>query len=379
MSIKFKEILIIVIFFFQKILFYISKCLTFWIPTKNSGRKLIIGRETAGLLNLYSNIFDCYSINTEKSNAAYSVNYSLDLSSYPKVVKYIFLPILFPLILKRFSGIWFFSSASFFLSNDGREWEFKQAKLNHIQIVCFFVGSDIRSLKLTKQLSLDLNLDHWSYYFEDTAVINNSDVRSKLFSNASNLYADYIFSCQKDQASYINRSFLPPMPVSKNNYYLDHKKWNDLSTIRILHSPSWLLYKGTTHVMAAIKKLELENYKFEFKLLTGVDNNEIQEELDRTHIALNEFYTYVPGIFGIEAMEANCLLLTSASKKLEPTLFDGCDEAWVPTMYYEIYENLKFYLDNIEEAKNRANSGTLWAKRFCSHEASKDYIDAIIK
>ena len=69
MSIKLKEILIIVIFFFQKILFYISKCLTFWIPTKNSARKLIIGRETAGLLNLYSNLFDCYSINTEKSNA----------------------------------------------------------------------------------------------------------------------------------------------------------------------------------------------------------------------------------------------------------------------------------------------------------------------
>jgi len=122
MSIKLKEILIEVIFLFQKLLFYISKCLTLWIPTKNSGSKLIIGRETAGLLSLYSKLFDCYSINTEKSNAAYSTNYSLDLSSYPKVVKYIFLPILFPLILKRFSGIWFFSSASFFLSNDGREW-----------------------------------------------------------------------------------------------------------------------------------------------------------------------------------------------------------------------------------------------------------------
>ena len=379
MNFKIKKILVDLIFLSQKFIFFISKIFIFWIPKKNNRGRLIIGREVAGLLNLYSKIFNCYSINTDRNNFGYENNYSLNLFNYPKAIKYIILPIIYAVVLKRYSSIWFFSSGSFFLSNDGREWEFKQAKLNHIQIACFFVGSEIRSLKLTKQLSSDLNLDHWSNYLEDGAVINNSDLRSKLFSNASNSHADYIFSCQKDQASYINRSFLPPMPVRRNNYSLGHKKWSDLSTIRILHSPSWPLYKGTHHVMAAIKKLELENYKFEFKLLTGVDNNKVQEELDRTHIALNEFYTYVPGIFGLEAMEANCLLLTRASKQLEPELFDGCDEAWVPTMYYEIYENLKFYLDNIEEAKNRANSGTSWAKRFCSHEASKNYIDAIIK
>ena len=57
----------------------------------------------------------------------------------------------------------------------------------------FFVGSDIRSLKLSKELSTEQELDHWSNYV-DEAQLTNSDIKSKLYSEATNNYADAVFS-----------------------------------------------------------------------------------------------------------------------------------------------------------------------------------------
>ena len=59
----------------------------------------------------------------------------------------------------------------------------------------------------------------------------------------------------------------------------------------------------TIAALVFLKKLESENYKFEFKLLTNVSQDQVLSELDNAHIALNEFFAYVPGIFGIEALE----------------------------------------------------------------------------
>ena len=66
MNLKIKFFLTELIFFFQKILFFFSNLLTFWIPSSKNKKRLIIGRETANLLNMYSQIFNCYSINTSK-------------------------------------------------------------------------------------------------------------------------------------------------------------------------------------------------------------------------------------------------------------------------------------------------------------------------
>ncbi len=40
--------------------------------------------------------------------------------------------------------------------------------------------------------------------------------------------------------------------------------------------------------------------------------------------------------------------------------------------------NLKYYLDNIDLAREQANKGTLWAKKHFSHEATKDFVDSVL-
>lgn len=377
-----KNFFINIIFFFQKILFFISLFLTSWIPRNETNNRLIIGRETAGLLTLYSNLFDCYSINIDANKFLYNSNYSLDLSKLPKLLRLIILPIIFPIVLKKYSNVWYFSSASFFLSNDGRDWEFHIIKNNSRKITCFFLGSDIRSLKLAQELSSNINIDHWSNHIDTSprkTITKHSDKRSWLYSQAADKYSDYIFSAENDNISYIkSKIFLIPMPVGRNNYLVNDNKWNNHRKIKIFHCPSSPLIKGTRFVESAIKKLKSERYQFDFKLLENASNDEVLRELDQSHIVLNEFYGYCPGLLGLEALESNCLLLTSASKKLEPSLFGDPKDAWVPTMYDEVYDNLKYYLDNIDEAKIIADRGTEWAKEHCSHEASINYVNKIL-
>ena len=363
----------------QKLLFFISFPITLFFKTPN--RTLIIGNETANLLHLYANIFDCFSINTAR-NKFYSNEYNLDFSKYPSIFRIIFLPILFAIALRKFSSIWYFSSGSFFVPFKGRLWEFDKVKRSGSSLVCFFVGSDIRSLKLARNLSKELSLDHWSNYIlkDMQNAVESSDKRSLEFSEAADNFSDHIFSVKNDQISYIkNKIHMLPTPVARNRFINNHSKWNDLSRIRILHSPSAFHIKGTQIVTAAIKKLEEEGYVFTFDLLTDVSQKEVLERLDNAHFALNEFYAYCPGIFGVEAMEANCLLLTSASKELEPDLFGEPNNVWVRTPYYEIYDNLKYFLDHPQEAINIANNGTNWAREYCSKDATYNYVKSIIE
>ncbi|RPG49571.1 MAG: hypothetical protein CBC64_005335 [Gammaproteobacteria bacterium TMED104] len=370
------------VFFIQLFVFFLAYPFAYLFKGIFKYKKVIIGRETANLLNLYAKLFDCYSINLDV-NRFYDSRYQNDLSHLPKALKLLVLPIIFPFVLRNSSIIYYFSSASFFISNDGRNFEFKIAKKHNLQVICFLMGSEIRSLKLAQNLSKKINSDHWSNYLDSrvsTQLIAQSDFRSRIYSEAINNHADVVFGAERDNISYIKkRIHFIPMPVSRDNYNINREKWNDLSQVKILHSPSSPLIKGTQIVMAAVKKLELEGYKFTFKFLSGVSQDKVIHELDDCHFALNEFYAYCPGLFGIEALEANCLLLTSAKKEFEPSLFDGCDDAWVSTQYYEIYDNLKYYLDNLDLAKARANQGTLWAKRHCSHLASTNYVDRIVK
>ncbi|RRV29811.1 hypothetical protein EGJ23_02400 [Pseudomonas sp. o96-267] len=138
----------------------------------------------------------------------------------------------------------------------------------------------------------------------------------------------------------------------------------------IVHAPSSPLIKGTPLVRAAIKKLRLEGYQFEYIELIGVPHSTVIETLKRAHIVLNEFYAFVPGVFGVEAMAANAVLLTSADKEIEPTLFEGANDAWVVTPYWMIYERLKQQLDHPEALQLQAEKGSEWVRRYCSYTSS---------
>jgi hypothetical protein len=101
--------------------------------------------------------------------------------------------------------------------------------------------------------------------------------------------------------------------------------------------------------------------------------------LESAHIVLNEFYAFVPGQFGVEAMAAHCALLTSADEAIEPSLPPGSNQAWMVTPYWQIYDNLKLLLEDLSLIKGYADRGFEWAQAHCEYTAARRKLLSILE
>jgi glycosyltransferase involved in cell wall biosynthesis len=73
-------------------------------------------------------------------------------------------------------------------------------------------------------------------------------------------------------------------------------------TIRILHSPTDRLVKGTRYVEEAVEKLKKNGYDVELLLLQNVPNTKVKELAQRADIAVDQLLVGWYGVLGIETM-----------------------------------------------------------------------------
>lgn len=267
-------------------------------------------------------------------------------------------------------GFIFNGNAGFLSINDERETEFRFLKKRGKVIVVFFCGSEIRSPKKVIELCNRIGKDHLArYQLLQSPQMGTSDYEGDLINRckATEKYADQIYNFDADQASYFTRATSPsPNLIRDEVFNFGLEKFNDLSCIRILHAPSNPFIKGTQVVRAAIKDLANQGYEFEYKELQNVSNEEVLMELKKSHIVLNQFYAFVPGVFGMEALANCCVVLQSASREVERGLPDDANRAWVVTEAHEITRNLRAVLDNPLMMKGIAEFGYAWAYENCS-------------
>jgi hypothetical protein len=233
------------------------------------------------------------------------------------------------------------------------------------------------------ELSVELNRDVITTYQKiihpDLASPYYEKLRKKL-ANSADQYADFIFNAPTDQISYIQRNVHPFINFYPNNdFKRNDEKFIEMKCIKVVHAPSSPLIKGTPLVRAAVKKLKLEGYEFDYCELIGVKNNEVLDALSQAHIVLNEFYAFVPGQFGVEAMASHCALVTSADDRIETSLSPGANEAWMVTEYWNIYDNLKLLLDDHALIKQYADAGFAWASEHCSYQKSAVRLKALLE
>jgi hypothetical protein len=257
---------------------------------------------------------------------------------------------------------------------DGRKFEFSFLKKRCKKICCFFCGNDIRSPHLEIQLGTRLGLEVASNYYQfflPKMIGEKYESEKKNLALSANIYADLVFNFDVDQSSYLSKSSLPFI-----YFYPDDKfcmlaeKFNE-STLKVVHAPTSPIIKGTQLVRAAIKKLKCEGFDFEYFELINVSNETVVNELRTAHIVLNEFYMFTPGVFGVEALANFCVLMTAADEFIETSLPYGSNNAWVVTRYYEIYDKLKWLLQNRYLHAGIARSGYRWAMANAAHSVSK--------
>lgn len=355
---------------------------------KKTNKKVgtVIGvEEVASILHyMGKNVDDAVTVNFNK-NKYYNFTYDYDISNITLLMKIIYQPYLLAYLSSKYKNFIYISGSGFFLGAvDGREYEFKALKKRKCNVICFFTGSDIRSHKLMTEYGKNNDIDVITTYQPISHIgidsLYNEKIREKLAISADN-YADLVFNPNTDQMSYIKKTTRPFLYFADESKILKNTdKYCENDKLIVVHAPSSPLIKGTPLVRAAVKKLKEEGYEFAYTELIGVPNSEVLEALRKAHIVLNEFYAFVPGVFGVEAMMNNAVLLTSADKNIEPTLFGDANEAWVVTPYWLIYDKLKIQLDKpMADLKKQADKGTEWVEKYCTQSFSSKYINDAIR
>lgn len=363
----------------QRLIFRITFYVSYLISAKEPKFWLIGVAENAGVLKNYGD-----NIPNSKTICFFHDKYSYDLSVYDVVLKhqennifhriklFFFGPYTLGKLLPNTEGIIYLGSLGFLSNRDERKFEFQFLKKQNKKIVCLFMGSDIRSLQKSQELDEIENTRGMAQYirYSKADIINYEEI-IKLRCYIAEQYANLILNYEKDQISYFKRkTYQWPILYPIDKFYMNLEKFDLHEKIKIVHSPSNPLIKGTPLVHEAIDRLRLENYEFEYIELNQIPNEIVTQELRRAHIVLGQFYSRLPGINGVEALASSCVLLTSASEFSE-NLAPGANEAWVVTDYLSIYQNLKILLDEPSKLRQQAINGYNYALKNFSDVANQ--------
>ena len=249
---------------------------------------------------------------------------------------------------------------------DGRAFELGFLGRRGRRVVCIFTGSEIRSHELLNQFGRDAERDVITTYQPFVAPGADSEPREaqrRMLANVAEQHASVIVNAPVDQMGWFRKSTEPFVYLVPDDHIVEiPEKWDDLSRPVIVHAPTSPIIKGTPLVRAAVKKLQTEGYVFEYVELMNRTNEEVLRELRRAHIVLNQFYALLPGVFGLEAMAANTVMLASADPELEPSLPGDAAQAWVVTPYWDLTDRLRDLLDHPERLQQQANRGTAWVR-----------------
>lgn len=370
--------------YFQIVILNISYYICDKFVKKEKKVSWVIGvDEIASTIFFTGNILNPSTTVCLGKNSFYNLkyDYSIDISNkYMKFIyRIVYAPILLGYLLNKNSHFFYIWHTGFLLN---REDEFKFLKSINKKIICCFVGDDIRSLIATIKYAENKNEDTYAKYYSmvnPVYLTKEYEYDKQEIARITDKYADIIFNAKYDQMSYLqSKQFSWVYTYDKNKFFKDNTKFFD-PTIKILHAPSNAIYKGTQLVRAAIKKLQMENYVFEYIELQNMPNKVVLEYLKSSHIVLNSFYSYAPGLFGIESMANHCAVLMSADPNIETSLPQDSKDAWMITKYWEVYDNLKYLLDNPEKIKYYADNGYEFAYKHYTYEAAGEYINKVLK
>jgi hypothetical protein len=291
-------------------------------------------------------------------------------------------PILLGRLLNQAQGIIYVGHTGFLLDDlDDRDFELGFVRKHGVKIVCYWTGSDIRSTRLMHELEASTGRPNISTYIAAKGDVFESsawDDQRRRIAAVSDRHAHAMFNWVADQMGYLTTPPETFMFFLDEEPHLDTGKFDAPERLVIVHATTSPIIKGTPLVRAAIERLRVEGYDFEYVELIGVSNERVRSELRRAHIVLNQFYGFTPTIFGIEALLRRTAVLMSGETAAEPDLPAGADEAWVVTPHHAVYANLKQLLDAPERLEPVAERGLAWAREHATVAGAGPRLRAIL-
>lgn len=265
--------------------------------------------------------------------------------------------------------------------DDHREYEFRYLKKHGLRIVCWWLGSDIRSTAKMHELERQTGLPNISTYIGIRSPVIDTpewEERKRGLAAVGDRYADAMFSNSVDHLGYLETPTEPFLYFLSEEQFGNTAKFESVTTPVLVHATTSPAIKGTPLVRAAIAKLRHEGYDFEYVELSGVPNDVVRAALARAHIVLNQFYGFSTAVFGAEGLAAAAVVMMSADEHIETDFAPGSNSAWVVTKHFQVYDNLKMLLDNRSSWAAIAERGVAWAREYASAEVTGNRLRAIL-
>lgn len=292
-------------------------------------------------------------------------------------------PLLLAWLLNRSHGFIYVGGLGFLQSqHDEREFEFEFVSQRGRRIVCYFTGNDIRSPQLMIQRAVQTgkpNLGSIVATMEPIFASQEYDDARRLRAEVAERYSDTIFTAREDQLSYLSGPTLPFRYFHPDDEFSGPTdRFDDPDALVVTHAPSNPHLKGTEVVREVMSRICAEYPQVEYRELSGVPHEQVMAALDETHIAVNQFYASMPGVFGIEALAHRCVVVMSARSADEPDLGPDADDAWVHAETETLYDVMVRLVENQGDLKAQSERGWKWAKDNASASASKAAIAAVL-
>ncbi len=354
--------------FVQKVTLYVSEA---WHRIRNRGPEIdwVVGPvEMAGLVNAISTILTSAESAILTRHPFYGYAYDwIGSDSRTHLGRIVRGPWKLGELLSRTAGIVYVGGVGFLDTlSDGGEFEFRFVKARGKRIVCYFTGNDIRSPRRSASREVQTGEPNLATYLTETNSLYATEAyetQKQVIAASAEEYADLVFNADVGQLGYLTKQseaflyFQPDHEITD-----DFSKYRNVTTPVIVHAPSSPIIKGTQLVRAAVAELRDEGYEFEYVELVRQSHAEIQTNIGRAHIVLNQFFSEVPGVFGVEALAAGCVVMMRADEHDEPCLPPGSNKAWVVTRHHQVTKHLRALLDDPTDWEDQARAGVKWVR-----------------
>lgn len=285
-------------------------------------------------------------------------------------------PILLAWLVNRARGFIYVGGGAFLEGHhDEREFEFAFIRSRGRRLVCYFTGNDIRSPRLSVERAEQSgrpNIGSILVTIDPVFATPEYDDARRTRAQVAERHSEAIFNARNDQLSYLEGRTYPFLYFYPDEQFVGPTaKFEAPERIVVVHAPSNPLLKGTDVVREVMARITQSHPQVEYRELIGVPHEQVLAALDEAHIALNEFYASVPGVFGVEAMARRCVLVTSARVADEPDLGEDAEGAWAVADVDTLHDVITDVLAHPERMSRLADRGWDWSMRHASASASR--------
>ena len=229
------------------------------------------------------------------------------------------------------------------------------------KIVMTFLGSDIRCSSQVLQRNIDKNdcsfCGYPCSYKEKIKMV-------KYWAKNANI----IFS-GVDNAQILDHYNIPyyylTLPIDTDQWKPSDDNFNEMNEKPLLiHIPSSPHMKGTDLVLETIEGLRKADYKFDFKLLSGVPNDEVKDWLSKADIVIDRaigrgWY----GKLAVESMALSKVVIGYIDPLLRKRVEYGDELPMVSTYDKSLYDILSYYIEDRDITRKTGLRGREFVKK----------------